>query len=50
MVKKRKGEQKFKAILTKGKVMPQKKVKSRRVSSARRDALNIFLKGMNNTY
>ncbi len=36
------GEQKFNAVLTKGKVVPQIKVKRRRESSARRDVLNMF--------
>jgi hypothetical protein len=47
MAKKRKGEQKFKAILTKGKVTPQKKAKRRRVNSARREVLNMFLECLN---
>jgi hypothetical protein len=47
MAKKTKGEQKFKAILTKGKVMPQKKVKTRRVNSARRDVVNMFCECLN---
>lgn len=36
------GEQKFNAVLTKGKVVPQIKVKKSRESSARRDVLNMF--------
>ena len=36
------GEQKFNAVLTKGKVVPQIKVKRSRESSARRDVLNMF--------
>jgi len=41
-IKKTKGEEKESAVLTKGKVAPQIKVKKNRDSSALRDELNTF--------